>query len=55
MPEEIQEKMEAISEKAYRGNQIFKWLYRGIDKFDMMTDLPEHLRSRLNEELRIIF
>lgn len=53
MPEEIQEKMEAFGEKAYRGTQIFKWLHRGIDRFDMMTDLSEKLRSRLNDEFTI--
>lgn len=53
MPEEIQAKMEILGEKAYRGNQIFKWLYRGIDQFGMMSDLPEGLRSRLDDEFRI--
>lgn len=52
-PEEIQNKMEALGEKAYRGKQIFMWLYRGVDQFAMMTDLKEQLRSRLVDEFYI--
>ncbi len=33
---------------AYRGRQIFAWLYRpGIASFEQMTDLPRELRQRL--------
>jgi len=52
-PDEIQDKMESLGEKAYRGKQIFMWLYRGVDQFAMMTDLKEHLRSKLDNEFYI--
>jgi len=52
-PEEIQAKMEALGEKAYRGKQIFKWLYRGVNEFSMMTDLSEQLRCKLDTEFTI--
>lgn len=52
-PEEIQKEVDQLGGAAYRGKQVFKWLYRGVDKFDMMSDLPDELRKKLDEELYI--
>lgn len=42
-----------LGEKKYRGRQIFKWLYRGIDDIDDMTDIPEVFRQKLKDECYI--
>jgi len=55
LPDEIQGKMEAMGEKAYRGNQIFKWIHHGVNQFALMSDLPKKLRNRLNDEYCIIY
>ncbi|GBC92903.1 putative dual-specificity RNA methyltransferase RlmN [bacterium HR15] len=39
-----------LGEPAYRGNQLATWIYRkAADRFEVMTDLPAALRTRLNE------
>lgn len=45
---QMEDLMESIGEKRYKGRQLFKWLYsvRQYD-FEMMTDLTKALRSRL--------
>lgn len=42
-----------LGEKKYRGKQIFKWLYRGIEDIDDMTDIPEAFRRKLKHECYI--
>lgn len=40
----------ALGEKAFRGKQLFQWLYgRSAQQFDEMTNLSLALRARLNE------
>ena len=34
---------------AFRGTQIRKWLYQGVDSFDEMTDISKDLRAWLSE------
>lgn len=34
----------------YRFRQIWQWLWRGVNSFDQMTDLPKDLRDRLAED-----
>lgn len=36
-----------IGEKKYRAQQIFRWLYSGIDNIDNMPNLPEQFREKL--------
>lgn len=36
-----------LGEKAFRGRQIFKWICRGAESFDEMTDLSAGLRDKL--------
>ncbi|MEX0748341.1 MAG: 23S rRNA (adenine(2503)-C(2))-methyltransferase RlmN [Rhodothermales bacterium] len=39
-----------LGQPAYRGRQLFKWLFRkGATSFDEMTDLPKDFRERLGE------
>jgi 23S rRNA (adenine2503-C2)-methyltransferase len=40
-------------DKSFQGKQIFKWIARGADSFDLMTDLSASLRSRLAESFRV--
>jgi 23S rRNA (adenine2503-C2)-methyltransferase len=39
---------EPIASPAYRADQLFKWLYRGVD-FDGMTNIPKSVRAVLAE------
>lgn len=49
--EELREHFRALGEPAYRGDQVFEWIYaRGARSFDAMTNLPKSLRARLAEE-----
>ena len=41
---------ENMGEKAYRGAQIFQWIYyRGVQSFDDMSDLPKDFRAQLSD------
>ena len=47
---QLQEWVSSLGHPAYRGRQIFAWLYRpGITGFDQMTDLSKKLRDELKE------
>lgn len=37
----------------YKTKQIFKWLYRGVESFDEMTDISKDLRAKLDEKTYI--
>lgn len=37
----------------YRGRQIFKWIARGAETFEVMTDLPRSLREELTSRFRL--
>lgn len=51
---ELEEKLQALKQPAYRGRQIFKWLWqKGARSFDEMSDLPKDLRTALNENFCI--
>ncbi|MDR2666303.1 MAG: 23S rRNA (adenine(2503)-C(2))-methyltransferase RlmN [Endomicrobium sp.] len=41
----------SIIDKDYRLNQVIKWVYRNkSDSFENFTNLPKHIRERLNEK-----
>ncbi len=40
-------------EQAYRGEQLFRWLQKGVRGFDEMTNLPESFRKTLESECYI--
>ena len=39
-----------MGEPAFRGKQVFTWLYRGVTSFDEMSNLPKALREKLKEQ-----
>lgn len=39
----------SLGEESYRAFQIYKWLHRGIDSFDEMTDLSKNFRNKLSK------
>ncbi len=41
---------ETMGEKAFRGKQLFSWLYSGVTDFEQMTNLSKNFRSRLQTE-----
>jgi 23S rRNA (adenine2503-C2)-methyltransferase len=49
--EELRAYLRERSEPAYRGDQIFEWIYaKGAAGFDAMSNLPKALRARLSAE-----
>lgn len=49
--EELREWVVAKGEKPFRAAQIWRWVYHGrATDFELMTDLPRSLRSRLAED-----
>lgn len=52
--EEMERFIAERGEPAYRGRQLFHWIYgRGANTFEEMTDLPVTLRARLAEQASI--
>lgn len=43
--EEITHYMKDMGQPAFRGKQIFQWLYQGVSSFDQMTNLSKSLRE----------
>jgi 23S rRNA (adenine2503-C2)-methyltransferase len=50
---EIEDLLRSMGEPSYRAKQVFKWLYRGIEDFSEMSDLPAALREKLAAECKI--
>lgn len=52
--EELMEYFESIGEKAFRGKQVYEWLWKkGARSFDDMTNLSKPLRERIVEDFVI--
>ena len=52
--DELQAKLEALAQPAYRAGQIAEWLYqKRASSFDEMTDLPQTLRLQLAEHFTL--
>lgn len=47
--EELQDFLRPLGEPAYRARQIFRWIYKGVEDFDKMTDIPKSLAAKLKE------
>ena len=48
---ELQERLAAAGQPAYRAGQILRWIYaKRAGSFALMTDLPAELRARLEQE-----
>lgn len=45
--EQLEELAVSLGEPAFRGRQIFRWLYQNIVSFEEMTDLPAAFRQKL--------
>ncbi len=52
-PEEITAAMRQLGQPAYRGEQVFSWLHRGVRSFDEMTNLPKDLRKAMQEHFSL--
>lgn len=48
-PDELRTLMTSMGQKAFRGDQIFEWIYKGVNDFDQMTNLPSALTAQLKE------
>ena len=52
--EELRSFFESIGDKAFRGTQVYDWLWnKGIHNFDEMTNLSKETRAHLNENFVI--
>lgn len=52
--EQLEEFVVQLGEPAYRGRQMFKWLFgKGTASFEEMTDLPKAFRERLPERAEL--
>lgn len=52
--EELAALLAGLGEKPYRARQVYRWLHRrGAASFAEMSDLPQALRERLSERLRL--
>src|SRR5690606_42124785 len=52
--EELRSFFESIGDKAFRGTQVYAWLWsKGIHSFDEMTNLSKETRAHLNENFVI--
>ena len=48
--EDLRVFFESIGDKAFRGNQVYEWLWsKGIHSFDDMTNISKETRARLEE------
>ena len=47
--EELKEFVKSIGEPAFRGSQIYSWIYKGAKTFDDMKNIPKSLREKLEE------
>lgn len=50
---ELTDYIKNIGEKEFRAKQIFRWIYKGVSNFEMMSDLPKNLISKLKEDAYI--
>ena len=46
---EMKEFMKEIGEKAFRGTQVYSWIYKGAKTFEDMKNIPKSLREKLEE------
>ncbi len=50
---ELEEMLGELGEPKYRALQIFKWLHKGLNSFDEMTNISQKLRQKLSENCYI--
>ena len=49
LPEELETEIIRLGEPKFRAKQVFRWLGRGAESFEEMTDLSKSLRAKLEE------
>ncbi|MBD5133035.1 MAG: 23S rRNA (adenine(2503)-C(2))-methyltransferase RlmN [Clostridiales bacterium] len=49
LPEELEAYFKELGQPRFRAAQVFRWLHRGVESFDEMTDQPRALREKLKE------
>jgi len=52
-PDELGRMLQEMGYRAFRGQQLFKWLHSGVSDFHDMTTLPKDLRTALAAEAQI--
>ncbi len=50
---ELEELLASMGEPRFRAAQIYRWIHRGVQRFDEMSDLPRALRERLEKEASV--
>jgi len=48
--EELEAYFKALGQPKFRAMQVFRWLHRGAESFDEMTNLPKTFREKLKTE-----
>ncbi len=51
--EQLSEAVKAFGLPSFRAGQIYRWLARGVQSFDEMSDLSKDLRAKLSEECTV--
>ena len=51
--EELKVWMKENGESAFRGKQILSWIYKGINEFDNMKNVPKSLISKIKENFTV--
>ena len=51
---ELTEVLRAMGEPAFRGNQVFTWLHKGIQSYDEMKNVPKGLREKLAQTCPLV-
>lgn len=51
--EQLRNEMASIGEKAFRGTQIFQWIYKGARSFNEMKNIPAELREKLEGKFEL--
>ena len=46
---EMEKLLQDLGEPKFRAKQVFAWLYKGVDDFDGMTNVPASLKKKLTE------
>jgi len=53
-PEELEAYFKQLGQPKFRAMQVFRWLHRGVESFDEMTDLPKDLRERMKADCVVL-
>jgi 23S rRNA (adenine2503-C2)-methyltransferase len=51
---ELEAFFESLGEKKFRAKQVFRWIYKGVESFDEMTDISSQLREKLKAHSKLL-